>query len=139
MKDLRKAAERVLKNYDEAPFTVQVDFFWQEDFEALRQVLAQPIKSYCGGKPNYCTEPEDWVKQKPVAWMDKKSNTVSLTFNCYYNVPLYTAPPKREWVGLTDEEIKECCEAWYWKCAEYKSFEDFLRSVEAKLKEKNGG
>jgi hypothetical protein len=25
---------------------------------------APPVKSYCGGKPNYCTEPEDWVKPK---------------------------------------------------------------------------
>ena len=40
MTDLRKAAERVLKNYDEAPFTVQTDFFGQEDFEALRQALS---------------------------------------------------------------------------------------------------
>ena len=50
---------------------------------------------------------------------------------------LRIVPSKREWVGLTDVEVKECCEAWYWKCAEYTSFEDFLRSVETKLKEKN--
>ena len=24
----------------------------------------RPVKSYCGGKPNYCTEPEDWVKRE---------------------------------------------------------------------------
>jgi len=24
------------------------------------------------------------------------------------DIPLYTAPPQRPWVGLTDEEIKKC-------------------------------
>jgi hypothetical protein len=51
-------------------------------------------------------------------------------------VPLYTAPPQREWQGLTDEEILE----------EYRqSYGDdgnltdvyFARAIEAKLKEKN--
>jgi hypothetical protein len=51
-------------------------------------------------------------------------------------VPLYTAPPQREWQGLTDEEI----------LGEYRqSYGDdgdltdvyFARAIEAKLKEKN--
>jgi len=42
--------------------------------------------------------------------------------------PLYTAPPKREWVGLTALEIYEC-----WKTG------DVVEAVEAKLKEKNHG
>ena len=46
--------------------------------------------------------------------------------------PLYTAPPKREWVGLTDEDIKDC-ESW---CGDQ---HDFAYEIEAKLKEKNGG
>jgi hypothetical protein len=40
--------------------------------------------------------------------------------------PLYTAPPKKEWVGLTVLEVYEC-----WKTG------DVVEAVEAKLKEKN--
>ena len=48
-----------------------------------------------------------------------------------HTVPLYTAPPKREWVGLTDEEV----ESWR---GNYDFFDSQLvREVEAKLKEKN--
>ena len=31
-----------------------------------------------------------------------------------HTVPLYTAPPKREWVGLTDEEIDAA-----WRSVDY--------------------
>ena len=43
--------------------------------------------------------------------------------------PLYTAPPKREWVGLTDEEA--------WKCWDWEDFQGTWKSMESKLKEKN--
>ena len=38
-------------------------------------------------------------------------------------------PPQREWVGLTDEERDEIC----------LGDESIARSIEAKLREKNGG
>jgi hypothetical protein len=51
---------------------------------------------------------------------------------------LYTAPPQREWVGLTDDEMRDL---------KQKSVDDgmtrvvsdfeYIRSIEAKLKEKN--
>ena len=43
-------------------------------------------------------------------------------------IAYYTAPPRREWVGLTDEDMVMC-----------ESEEDvrFVRAIEAKLKEKN--
>ena len=44
---------------------------------------------------------------------------------------LYTAPPKREWVGLTYEEIDT------WNIVGYESLREFVRAIEAKLKEKN--
>ena len=46
---------------------------------------------------------------------------------------LYTAPPRREWVGLTDDEIDK------WNIVGHESLREFVRSLEAKLKEKNGG
>jgi len=49
-------------------------------------------------------------------------------------LPLYTAPPKREWVELTDEEIAEGAkQSWVDKQA----FESAVWWAEAKLKEKN--
>jgi len=47
-------------------------------------------------------------------------------------VPLYTAPPKRPWVGLTPDEINAC----YGRSWEDLSYE-IHTAVEAKLKEKN--
>jgi hypothetical protein len=53
---------------------------------------------------------------------------------------LYTTPPKREWVGLTDEDW----EPLYDKFAKYQEYgafvsgwDNFARAIEAKLKEKN--
>ena len=72
-------------------------------------------------------------KQEPVAWISEggdvsrsKRYMDEMGFKCN---PLYTAPPKREWVGLTDDEIME---PW--------PFENriaFARWLESKIKEKN--
>jgi hypothetical protein len=51
-----------------------------------------------------------------------------------HNFPLYTAPPQREWVGLTNDEILEIDEALDSRC--YSLFA-YTRAIEAKLKEKN--
>ncbi len=59
--------------------------------------------------------------------------------------PLYTAPPKREWVGLTADEIWKCNKAKsgsaveFHICYEHQNLEDFAEAVEAKLREKNHG
>ncbi len=50
---------------------------------------------------------------------------------------LYTAPPKREWVGLTDEEIEVIAKRLMDDAA-YCSLH-FAVAIGAKLKEKNGG
>jgi hypothetical protein len=46
---------------------------------------------------------------------------------------LYTAPLKREWVGLTDEEIKKICDCTHG----YDADERIARAVEQLLKDKN--
>ena len=61
MTDLRKAAEQALKVLEEIneiskppvgiPLPAEID----DAMETLRQALAPPVKTYCGGKPNYCT------------------------------------------------------------------------------------
>jgi hypothetical protein len=53
---------------------------------------------------------------------------------------LYTAPPKREWVGLTDEEIWKddaimAANSGYG--ANFETLREIIKAIEAKLKEKN--
>ena len=47
----------------------------------------------------------------------------------YSLVPLYTAPPERPWVGLTDEEMQALWDRY--------AHMEMMRAIEAKLKEKN--
>jgi hypothetical protein len=54
-------------------------------------------------------------------------------------VMLYTHPPQRTWVGLTDEEVDKA-----WRSVDYtvpweQHRIDIARAIEAKLKEKNNG
>ena len=84
----------------------------------------------------------------PVAWADK--NDVEREEHDFWvsrqqptknGMPLYTAPPQRkEWQGLTDEEIGDVIEQSEITlknyCSEDKQTE-YARAIEAKLKEKN--
>jgi hypothetical protein len=61
----------------------------------------------------------------------------SLFGRAYKNIPVYTTPPQRTWVGLTDEEIDKA-----WRSVDYTipyaQFRiDVAKAIEAKLKEKN--
>jgi hypothetical protein len=49
-------------------------------------------------------------------------------------VGLYTEPPQREWVGLTDEEVRSIDTSEFWND---NTPLDFARVIEAKLKELN--
>ena len=86
---------------------------------AIKEALAQP-------------------EQEPVAWMDADGNVSDNNDHNCFPIPLYTTPPQRTWVGLTDEEI--------WESDSYKvAITDqetrwlyrFAKEIEAKLKEKN--
>ena len=78
-------------------------------------------------------------KQEPVAWansfdlknFDMKVRTCP---DLHHTVPLYTALPKRTWVGLTDEEIAKVISGQF---AEQNYWVKITRAIEAKLKEKN--
>ncbi len=53
--------------------------------------------------------------------------------------PLYTTPPKREWVGLTDDEIDTHAQQEGFASGKSpKWFAEMCRAIEAKLREKNG-
>ena len=56
-------------------------------------------------------------KQEPVVWAnadDLQNFDMRVRTNCdhYHTVPLYTAPPKKDWVGLTKEEMFEVFEKY---------------------------
>ena len=70
-------------------------------------------------------EPVAWANSFDLQNFDMKVRTGP---DLNHTVPLYTAPTKREWVGLTALEVYEC-----WKTG------DVVEAVEAKLKEKNNG
>ena len=85
---------------------------------------------------------DEQPQQELVAWFDKEFNSVRWRANLRNcdladQQPLYTTPPRREWVGLTDEEIVELRhEIKVQLLGTYKT-EDIYRAIEAKLKEKN--
>lgn len=75
-------------------------------------------------------------EQEPVAWADKVDIDrdghdlwVSRQEPAKDGVPLYTVPPQRKWVELSDEEMDELVHRF----ARY----ELIRVVETKLKEKN--
>ena len=75
--------------------------------------------------------------QEPVAWITPDGEGFRIRFSAPTNdVPLgwdalYTTPPKREWVGLTDDELADL---WYKESLDWM---EFGRAADAKLKEKN--
>ena len=90
-------------------------------------------------------------QQEPVAFVALQAWTCGAYWpdECFFDsageglTPLYTSPPaSKPWVGLTDEEIRDCNNAeegyvFMWR----EDLEDgglpFARAIEAKLKEKN--
>jgi len=86
----------------------------------LRKAAKPWVKTYCGGKPNYCT---------PVNAVNTSQDRVDETGKSEH---------KREWVGLDEVEVTgmtcECVDdgTFNMSCAH-----DFARAIEAKLRERN--
>ena len=73
--------------------------------------------------------------QEPVAWVWKDmrgQDIVSLFEPRFNSVPLYTIPPQRPWVGLTDEDIHNTV-----GYDETRETYQFALALIAKLKERN--
>jgi hypothetical protein len=75
-------------------------------------------------------------EQEPVAWMMPDYGDVLPASQAdgtgIYNIPLYTAPPRKPWQGLTDDEVDLILWQGVFDAKD-------IRAIEAKLKEKNGG
>jgi len=117
---LREAAKAAL-DWLENTKTQSMEEYLQV-VNGLRAALAEPA----------IKESLTVAEQKPVAWMsDSDVGFYKEEFGNYPCVPLYTAPPRREWVGLTDEEINLIYDR------PHIYFTQYAKDIEAKLREKN--
>ena len=116
--DLRTAAQQALEALDWYAECAMVSDKASDAASALRAALEQPV-------------------QEPVAWIiytqDGKSVCVTdntADFIKWRSFPLYTHPPRREWRGLSGEEVDQIAGNTVdaWECA---------RAIEAALKERN--
>ena len=102
---------------------------------ALRERLAQPEQepfayAYTGIKNN------GEYHGPHLVWRPEYMDAMSASMGAMA-VPLYTAPPQRQWVGLTDEERNNLWrEVVGWGDPSHDD-EDLMQAIEAKLKEKN--
>ena len=86
-------------------------------------------------------------EQEPVAWTYSEGLAALKAGKCWTaygtkqdkdnSIPLYTAPPQREWQGLTDEEISAISKSIPGETDLGAAKRLFAREIEAKLKEKN--
>ena len=135
-RELMQDALDALNNFDKGNHGMR----WQVPLiKALRARLSQPEPAECDGGQcgigGYCKEcPKTKPEPEPVAWRFHDRNMW-----CYVDhltdlpqdkfKPLYTAPPQREWVGLTDDERLICLSS---------DVDQAIANTEAKLREKNG-
>ena len=66
--------------------------------------------------------------QEPVAWMDADGNVSDNNDHKCFPIPLYTHPPQRTWVDLTEDEAFAC---------QGRDYFETYKAIAAKLKEKN--
>ena len=165
MTDLRKAAEMALdalENHTAIKHPQQRQYR-DDAIEALRQALAQPEQEPVAYVTIEPAIDGDWRKCPSIKWFNKPTDgplytappalaqpeqePVAWVYNGILHefdpsefatsevTPLYIAPPKREWVGLTDDELKSLCDEWQIIYGGY--VRPFAETIEAKLKEKN--
>ena len=118
-----KLAQRALSNKNASTKSIY------EALAAIKEVLAQPEESHAPFE--YWNAVEGWVKIEEV-----REHFDSVGCGTIYKTagegrePLYTSPPKRPWVELTDEDV-EIINGNPWDVREA------ARMASAKSKEKN--
>jgi len=112
-------------------YEYEMKWAWLGELEVFAELVRQDEREACARKLR---------ELKPVAWMLPEYGDVLSASEAdgtgIYNIPLYTAPPRKEWVGLTDEDTANICMQ-----SDFNNWHDehVIDAVEAKLKENNGG
>jgi len=69
------------------------------------------------------------VEKRELEWAKPTRWETPTVVNLPFNIPLYIAPPHREWVGLTEQETNTLIQRWAG---------ELIFEVTQALKEKNG-
>ena len=96
----RDENDEVLQPYNQTPEVLEAI----QAVEALRQALTEP--------PNSTTEVVEPIGEIQIEVLESPFHSARSVIHFYNEPPpvgtkLYAEPPKREWVGLTEEEIFE--------------------------------
>lgn len=107
--------------FDDMTWTCQKS--WTNEITGGTPVYAKPFKNY----------------EEPVAWMEKEDcgdMTFTLVKPTYDNdlIPLYTAPPRKPWVGLSSEDWEKTLDFQKEGCERDAEIFDW---IEKTLEEKN--
>ena len=133
-KEALKLALEALEEIHVGNMTPMAETNWIKAITAIKEALAEPEQEPVAMRYDY--DGYGWLyidNGSGSNWREKIKNAE----------PLYTAPPKREWVGLTEEErdhleglhlyaARNQVEAWI------EGVPAFIDAIEAKLREKNG-
>ena len=110
--EVRQETFRLMRNGE----TLYAEKKVWEAIYTIKKVLAQPEQ-----------EPVAWISTGPARMIHWTADKPAYGDDW---VPLYTTPPQRTWVGLTDEEIKDILDCGRGGLVD-------IKKTEAKLKEKN--
>jgi hypothetical protein len=108
--------------------TFKSDKLSAEAITAIKEALAQPPL------PVQPEQLEVWADKQSLDQIANFDATIYAKGGFDNATPLYTTPPQRPWVGLTDEE-RVSFEAANPKTQE--EWDELFNGIEAKLKEKN--
>ena len=115
----REAMQQALEALESDPISHAGLVSRKQAITALRQALETEQEPVCW------TVADGWVYANDTSQVGTSKEVNWET--------IYTAPPKKQWVGLTDDEVNELV-------SRFKRYSYvLLREVESKLKEKNGG
>lgn len=110
-------------------------------YQALRERLAQPEQGPVAAQHRF-RHPQkgtpDWSVWQPCSVSNRPAWEIdSQGYEVEYRA-LYATPPRREWVGLTDEEVAVMMmESWGCASIAPRHAPAFARAIETKLREKN--
>jgi hypothetical protein len=110
------------------------NLFLKDDVEHIDKAMSEIKEALANHIPD-ATKMVAQPEQEPVAWMDKYGDVLSASVvdgKGLRNIPLYTTPPQRTWVWLSQEDFAEACQM-----AERGNYLVAFQRIQAKLKELN--